>query len=91
LVVPQVSSIRKRRSKTMRPGALPLSEQIILDIIAPPIITGVWWIMARGWAASVQGGSASETTKKRQKWEFLAILLIIYVLAIGITIYGQFS
>jgi hypothetical protein len=64
----------------MRPGALPIGQMILLDIVVPPIGTCVWWLMARGWAGLVQLGRPSETTKRRQKWEFLAILIAAYLL-----------
>jgi bacteriorhodopsin len=72
-------------------AALPLTEQVLLDVVAPPVATCLWWLMARGWAASVQGGEVSSTTKKRQKWEFFAILIAGYLLVFGITIYGHFA
>ena len=75
----------------MRSGALPLSEQILLDLLVPPVGAAVWWLMARGWAGAVQGGKTSATTKTRQKWEFWVILAIAYLLMFGITIYGQFN
>lgn len=75
----------------MRAGALPLSEQILLDVFVPPVGAVVWWLMSRGLAAGIQGGKASSTTKTRQKWEFWIILALAYLLMFGITIYGQFS
>ncbi len=89
LAVPQGSSTRKLKGKYVRSGALPLSQQILLDLLVPPIGTAVWWLMARGWASIVQGGNTSETTQKRQKWETWIILILAYVLMFGITIYGQ--
>ncbi len=72
----------------MTPGTLPIGRVILLDILVPPIGTCLWWIMARGWASLVQLGKPSETTKRRQKWEFWAILIAVYVLMFGITLYG---
>ena len=72
----------------MRPGAIPISQMILLDILVPPIGTCVWWLMAHGWAGLVQLGRPSETTRKRQKWEFWTILTAAYVLMFGITLYG---
>jgi hypothetical protein len=75
----------------MRAGALPISEQILLDVFVPPIGAAVWWLMSRGLAGALQGGKTSATTKTRQKWEFWIILALAYLLMFGITIYGQFS
>ena len=75
----------------MRTGALPLGQIIALDLFIPPIGTCIWWLMSRGWAGFVQGGSVSENTKKRQKWEFWSILLAAYLLMFGITIYAYLT
>jgi hypothetical protein len=75
----------------MRPGSLPLGQIIALDILVPPIGTCLWWLMARGWAASVQGGNVSETTKKREKWGFWLVLSAAYLLMFGITIYAYLT
>jgi len=74
----------------MRPGALPISKQILLDLFLPPVGTMVWWFMARGWAGVVQGGKTTETTKQRQKYEFWIILSAAYLLMFGITAYAYF-
>ena len=75
----------------MHEGALPLSQQILLDVFVPPVGTLVWWLMSRGWATVVQGGEVSETTRKRQRKIALALLIMAYVLMFSITIYGQFA
>jgi hypothetical protein len=75
----------------MRPGALPLSQLIVLDLLVPPIGTCIWWLMSRGWAGFVQGGAISENTRKRQKREFWSILIAAYLLMFGITIYGYLT
>jgi len=58
----------------MRPGAAPLGEQLAILIVGPPVMAGLFWLMSRGWAFSVQGGKTSEKTKGRQKIEFWMIL-----------------
>lgn len=72
----------------MRPGALPISDQILLDIIIPPAGAVAWWIAARGWAMCVQENGIPQETRTRQKWGFWALLGIVYLLSFGITIYG---
>jgi hypothetical protein len=72
----------------MRPGALPIPQLILLDLVAPPIIAGIWWVMSRGWAGAVQGGSTSENTKQRQAKEFWVVLTLLYLMAFGVTMYA---
>ncbi len=72
----------------MRPGALPVPQLILLDLVAPPVIAGIWWMMSRGWAGAIQGGSTSAKTKARQAKEFWAVLILIYLMAFGVTIYA---
>ena len=71
----------------MRPGAAPLIDQLILDIVGPPIMAALWWLGSRGLGLTIQGGTVSERTKQRQKKEFWVLLLLMYVLAFGLTIY----
>jgi hypothetical protein len=73
---------------TMSHGGLPIGQLILLDVLVPPIGTCIWWLMARGWAGIVQLGSPSDSTRKRQKWEFFVILVTAYLLMFGITVYG---
>jgi hypothetical protein len=75
----------------VRPGALPITQMIALDLLVPPIGTCIWWLMSRGWAGLVQGGTISGRTKKRQKWEFWVVLAGAYLLMFGITLYGYLS
>jgi hypothetical protein len=72
----------------MRPGALPLFDQILMDLFIPPLGAAVWAFLVRGWAMTVQGGEVSELTRQRQKKEFWIILIVAYLLMFGITIYG---
>ena len=72
----------------MRPGSLPLSQFIVLDLVAPPVAAIVWWLMARGWAGVVQGGKASEETRDRQRTEFWAVLIMSFIVLAGFTIYA---
>lgn len=74
----------------MRPGAAPLSEQLAILILGPPIMATLVWFMSRGWATTVQGNAVSETTKHRQKIEFWVLLVAMYVLGLGMAIYAWF-
>ena len=72
----------------MRPGAYPLSEQIMYDLLIPPIAAFVWKLMAGGWGSVVQGGKLSERTRGRQWFEFWVVLALGYALLFGFTIYA---
>ena len=66
---------------------MPLTEQYLLDLIAPPIGAVAWWILSRGWADLVQLGNVSDTTQRRQRKEFVILLIVFYVLMFGATTY----
>jgi hypothetical protein len=51
-------------------------------------MAGLIWLMSRGWAIGVQGGSASERTKVRQKIEFWMVLVAMYVIGFGMALYA---
>jgi len=72
----------------MRPGALSTSQLVLLDLLAPPIIAGAWWLMSGGLAGVIQGGSISAETKARQAREFWVLLILIYLMAFGVSIYA---
>lgn len=57
---------------------LPLANQILLLVLAPPILSGVCWLMSRGWARTVQGDSISKKTRVRQTSEFWTLLIVLY-------------
>lgn len=70
----------------MRPGAAPLGEQLAILIAGPPVMAGLIWLMSRGWAKTIQGGTATERTKSRQKIEFWMVLVVMYVLGFGMAL-----
>ena len=67
----------------MLPGAAPLAEQIAFLLLGPPIMTGLFRRMARGWARSVQGG------KVRQRIESLRRLIAMRPLAFAEAIHPR--
>ena len=73
----------------MQPIATPLPEQLAILILGPPIMAVVIWFMSFGWV-TIQGGEFSETTKRRRKIEFCAILAVMYVLGFGMAVYAWF-
>jgi uncharacterized iron-regulated membrane protein len=68
-------------------STVPLNQQYLMDLIAPPIGAVLWWIRGRGWAAVVQMGTVSERTKRRQRFECLVVLGLLYALMFGTTTY----
>jgi hypothetical protein len=66
----------------MRPGVLPISQQLLLDLIVPPVIAIVWRFKASGWARSVQGGKVSKETRDRQRMVFLVVLILSYLVGL---------
>lgn len=75
----------------MRHGALPLSQQIILDLLFPPAGAAVWWVVSTGWATLVHGGKISDSTKKLRKKLFWVFLVGAYALMFGITLYAYLT
>lgn len=71
-----------------RPDAAPIPEQLAILILGPPIMAALVWIMSRGWAATVQGGVVSEKTKRRQRIEFWAFLIAMYLIGLGMFVYA---
>jgi hypothetical protein len=67
--------------------ALPIGQQIVLDIVAPPILTALWWLFSRGWANAVQGGDVSEMTRDRQGKGLWIVLAGLYLIMFGATAY----
>jgi hypothetical protein len=74
----------------MRPGALPVEQQILVDLIAPPIGALLWRVIAGGWPGA-RIGDASEETRRRRASEFWVILILGYLLMFGISFYTWFA
>jgi hypothetical protein len=70
---------------------LPFVQQIMLDVVAPPIVVCLWWLFSRGTALTLQGGRVSERTKKWEKIGFVILLPLLYLTMFGITIYFHFA
>jgi hypothetical protein len=67
-------------------AGLPLYQQMLLDIVGPPILTGIWWLLAGGLAPSKNRVVQNSTDRTA----FLTILLLTYFVAISITIYAHY-
>jgi len=51
-------------------------------------MAALWWLAGRNLARTIQGGSASEKTKERQRKEFWILLVAMYVLGFGVALYA---
>jgi uncharacterized membrane protein HdeD (DUF308 family) len=73
----------------MCPGALPVGQLTALLVLGPPVMTFFWFLMSRGWGRLVQGGTLSDRTRKRQRWEFWILLSTMYAIGLGLAIYAS--
>jgi len=69
-------------------SAAPLWEQLTILILGPLIMTMLIWIVSRAWAMAVQGGTANDKTKRRQRVEFYVTLITMYIIGFGMAIYA---
>jgi hypothetical protein len=67
---------------------LPASDIAVLVVVFPPIMACLTWLLARGWAMGVQGGTVSERTKRRQRLEFWGLLVAMYLMEVALLVYA---
>lgn len=65
--------------------ALPFYQQVLLAVIGPPIMTGIWWLLAGGLATSKNSVVRNSTDRVA----FVTILLLTYFIMISITLYER--
>jgi hypothetical protein len=70
---------------------MPLIQQYLLDLVAPPVLTCVWWLFSRGTATVFQGGRVSERTKGWLSKGFIVVLVGTYLIMFGGTTYLHFA
>lgn len=68
-------------------GTYQISKQILFDLSAPPVIAGVFWVMARGWVASIGPGNINTLTRQKLKVEFRIVLVLLYLAVVGETLF----
>jgi hypothetical protein len=73
----------------LRPGALPLWQQIMYDIVLPPVGTGMCWFMSRG-LSSTLGTPLSPGIKRFTRWLMWFVLIAAYLIMFSITLYAYF-
>ena len=74
----------------MKNGALPIGQQIIIDLIGPPIMTALWLLFSRVWIG-MMGTSESTTVRSWTKSGTWILLGVLYVVVFSITAYGYFA
>ena len=74
----------------MRPGVLPIQQQILVDLIAPPVGALLWRLVTGGWAGARALG-ASEEVRRRKSSHFWVVLILGYVLMFGLSLYTWFA
>ena len=67
----------------MDPGAYQISKQVLVNLGAPPVIAGIFWLMARGWVVSVGPGDVTTLTRQKLKIEFRIVLVVLYLVVFG--------
>ena len=65
-----------------------ISKQILVDLSAPPLLAGIFWLMARGWVASIGTGDITTQTKQKLKIECRIVLALLYLVVFGKTLYS---
>jgi hypothetical protein len=74
----------------MRPGSLPIQQQILVDLIAPPVGAFLWRLMTVG-RAGAPVEEAGEGARRSKSSEFWVVLLLGYVLMFGISLFTWFT
>ncbi len=72
-------------------AGLPLVQQIALDVVVPPIVTAIWWLLSSGWSNMTQGGDPTPRTKIWLSKGVWILLGLLYSVMFGITLYAQFA
>jgi hypothetical protein len=72
-------------------GTYQISKQILIDLSAPPLIAGIFWLMTRGLVASIGSGDTTTLTKQKLKIEFRIVLALLYLAVFGKTLYSLLS
>jgi hypothetical protein len=71
----------------MQTGTLPLSGQLAVLLLGPPIMAALWWMLGTVWSHVAQGGNPTPRTKVWASKGFWILLVTMYAIAIGMAIY----
>jgi hypothetical protein len=70
--------------------ALPLGQQLALDVMLPPVMAVLVWLLSRGGANVFEEGHPSQGSLSWLRRSFWIQLAFFYCLAFGITGYAYF-
>jgi hypothetical protein len=70
-------------------GSLSVAQQVTIDVIAPPILTTLWWLFSNGWSYTIQRGNPTPRTKAWLSKGFWGLLAFLYLLMFGITLFAH--
>jgi hypothetical protein len=68
----------------------PFWQQLLFVSVGSPVVALLFKLGARGWATTVQGDRVSEKTATRQRIEFLAMLLSMWIVGIGVVVLNHY-
>ena len=72
------------------PEALPIGQQLALDILAPPALTLLWWLLSKANAYMLRtNNSLAVQGWIEDGWKYL--LITLYVLVFSVTAYAYFT
>ena len=72
-------------------GTYQISKQILVDLSTPPIVAGIFWLMARGWVALIGPGSMTTLTIQRLNIEFRIVLVLLYLVVFVDALYRSLT
>ena len=72
-------------------GTYQTSKQILIDLCTPPIVAGIFWLMAHGWVALIGPSSTTTLTRQRLNIEFRIVLVLLYLVVFVDTLYRSLT
>jgi hypothetical protein len=70
--------------------ALPLYQQILIDVCLPPVMTAIFWLILKAPARAL-GNSDNPAAKGWSNSRVWVLLATLYAIMFSVTIYGCFK